>query len=91
MAVVVVDSSVTALMLLYNILLQTAHRSTAYTKHGNCRSRVEAPSLLGPSETQQGGVGNVSVRGIYIYRESYLCLSYSSRHRHVLTSYAYVI
>ena len=43
-------------------ILQTAHRTTAYTKHGNCRSRVEALSL-GPSATQQGGVGNVSVRG----------------------------
>ena len=40
----------------------SAHRTTAYTKHGNCKSRVEALSL-GPSATQQGGVGNVSVRG----------------------------
>ena len=46
----------------YGTVLQTAHRTTAYTKHGNCRSRVEALSL-GPSATQQGGVGNVSVRG----------------------------
>ena len=33
-----------------DILLQTAHGTTAYTKHGNCRFRGEALSL-GPSAT----------------------------------------
>ena len=29
-----------------DILLQTAHRTTAYTKHGNCRSRAEALIMM---------------------------------------------
>ena len=48
---------------LYKLITNRAQNLTAYTKHGNCRSRVEALSL-GPSATQQGGVGNVIVGGI---------------------------